>query len=172
MNSKKYVGFLDILGFSDLVTNNSEEKLIQIYEELLAPIVETGLSLPESPRPSNFKINSLVISDSIVLWTDDSTEESFFKIITVMGMILFAGIATGIPLRGSITAGSLTRLSNKYESNTNNVTETVLGKGLVDAYLLEKTQQWSGCIISKSALEEFKSECDWYESSLNNYIDN
>jgi hypothetical protein len=87
-------------------------------------------------------------------------------------MILFAGIATGIPLRGAITAGNLTRLSNKYESNTNNVTETVLGKGLVDAYLLEKTQQWSGCIISKSALEEFKSKCDWYEASLNNYIDN
>jgi hypothetical protein len=180
MNSKKYVAFLDILGFSDLVTHNPEEKLVQIYEQLLKPIVESSLSGFKSKRvetndsspphlvtnPSDFKINSLVVSDSIILWTNDLTEESFLNIISVTSSILMAGIVTGIPLRGAITAGSLMRLSNKYKSNMDNVTDTVIGKGLVDAYLLEKTQQWSGGFISKSVFEELENNQIWIDAII------
>lgn len=179
--SKKYVAFLDVLGFKDLVSNNSDAKLREIYEKLLRPIVDVSLSGMNAKKgfeengcpkfiiePSTFhkNINSLIVSDSVILWTPDTSIQSFIDITLTSCSMLMNGIVTGLPMRGAITAGNLTRLSHKYETNTDNVTETLFGKSLVDAYELEGSQQWSGCVVANSAIEEFKEQCLEHDLSI------
>ena len=74
IENKKYVAFLDILGFSDFVNKNAHEDIVNTYKELLY-YIEMGLSrgvypklqdekLINVPDVSRFKLNSLIISDS------------------------------------------------------------------------------------------------------------
>ena len=44
MKNRKFVAFIDILGFKDLVKNNSHERLVELYEKLFTPNVATGLA--------------------------------------------------------------------------------------------------------------------------------
>ena len=39
------------------------------------------------------------------------------------------------------------------------------GKGLVDVYLLEESQNWSGCLISTNAIKHLDESCDGSEDA-------
>jgi hypothetical protein len=148
-----FVCFLDILGFKDLVTNNSPKDLTKLYKILLQESVDEGINYWKRKDVANFKdkseINSIVISDSIIIWTSDIGPTSFLKLVMTVQGILFKTMHQGIPLRGGISAGPLTILKSK--NNT-----TVFGIGLVNAYTLESQQDWSGCVIDDECIKIFK----------------
>ncbi|MDQ3017632.1 MAG: hypothetical protein M3R25_13060, partial [Bacteroidota bacterium] len=51
------------------------------------------------------EINSVVVSDSIVLWTNDIGIGSFLKMVITVHQLLYQTMHFGIPLRGAISAG-------------------------------------------------------------------
>ena len=164
--SEKYIAFLDILGFKDLVTNNSHEDLMHKVQNLLIPIIETALSNGKMKRVQrdgidisiadveNIKIHSLSISDSIMFWTDDDSLESFIQIVVAVALTLRGGFYCGLPMRGAISMGRLSFFNQSYGHTKNNMHSLLMGEGLVSAYSMENKQEWSGCVVDKKCVEK------------------
>lgn len=151
-SEKCYVGFLDILGFKDFVENNSHKELIENFDFIIDKVFSTHI---EGYNNSNrgkigseqFLIEVLFISDSIILWTKNEFQGSFVKLLNIVSDLIAISFRTGLPLRGGISFGEL----HTYK-NSNNT--TVIGKGLINAYKIEETQNWAGCIVDKIAIDE------------------
>ncbi|NVO10542.1 MAG: hypothetical protein HXX16_11315 [Bacteroidales bacterium] len=158
-----YVGLLDILGFKELALRNNHQELIKIYD-LFDKVVKRGLTLfKESfqndefkPRVDSIKINSLTISDSLILWTENTKFHHFINLVVTIRAILSEAMRCGIPLRGTIVVGPISVREEKLNSNTENIKLTCFGKSIVDAYTLSEKQNWSGCIITKECIERYQ----------------
>ena len=133
---EKIVAFVDVLGFSNLVNSQSDQKLNQYFtfvsNDLKAAVKESG-----------FKY--MIISDSIVISIDIKLEkfELLLKILTALQAKL---LLHGILLRGSVSIGDL------YINKTNNI---LVGSGLIKAYKLEQGASYPRIIIDRSLIKKF-----------------
>ncbi|NLZ94908.1 MAG: hypothetical protein GX921_03670, partial [Bacteroidales bacterium] len=150
-----YVAFLDILGFKELVDNNDHEKLTKIFEHIVDKILDSlveSYNLPKGgfmgPQGEQFNIDSLFISDSIILWTKNNTPRSLIKLFMLTSDIIALSFIGGFPVRGGVSVGPIS--AYKRLNNT-----TLFGKGLTNAYLIEQIQNWAGCIVDDKVIEEF-----------------
>ncbi len=132
--SNKYVAFIDVLGFSDMVYSNSKEKLEKYFE-----IVDMAFEIFNDDKK---KLNKLAISDSIILIAEDSEEslEVLLKAIRTLQTFL---ARRDIWARGGISVG---------EVYFNNKSNTIVGKGFINAYLLEKEAIYPRVIIDPQIL--------------------
>ncbi|MFL5765772.1 MAG: hypothetical protein ACJ77K_17635 [Bacteroidia bacterium] len=161
-----FIAFLDILGFKDLVNNNTHSDLTRKINNLLIPTVESALTHGNSITVERegkqvriadikeIKINSLSISDSVMFWTNDRSLESFIQITTTVRQILNNTFYMGLPMRGGISFGHLTFQNYSYGQNTDNHHTLLMGKGLVDTYMLESRQDWCGCVIEEKCINK------------------
>ena len=62
--------------------------------------------------------------------------------------------------------GPLSSVLNQCPTQTKNCQHSLFGKAIVDAAEMEKKQEWSGCEISKTAIEFYKSHCSDEESLI------
>lgn len=157
-----FFAFLDILGFKDLVNNNSNKNLIDLYSKIIDGSVENALSKGQinidedgntNPNLDYASVNTLVISDSILLWTNHDHPWSFMDLILVVREILYNSMKAGIPLRGAIARGPLvTQQHDKSKGDILIHRYTVVGKALVEAYKKEAIQEWSGCLIDEECI--------------------
>lgn len=166
-----YVAFLDILGFKDIVLGHSHEHLESLYLRTLCGNVEHALSNGKyvlvndgkddcfGPDMRQATVNSLLVSDSILIWTDDCRTASFNNIVAaVRGLIAFS-VVGDILLRGAISVGPLTVVFNQLPSQTHCFQHSLFGKAIVDAVQAEKCQEWAGCMITEPAMECYKTGC-------------
>lgn len=153
-----FVAFFDILGFKDLISNNTHSEIIKIYKETIDFLLSASLSEVNASfkGPTEYIINSQSISDSFIFWTNNTSLESFYAIFTASSMLLITSIIAGIPLRGAITTGPLFHFHGLHQYNYNSIRSVLVGKSLVNAYELEKTQDWSGCIICDQSIKLYK----------------
>jgi hypothetical protein len=150
--SKPFFAFLDILGFRELVRNNKHSDLVELYKRIVNYQVEFHSQYSEERAKAEkerlreyYKPNGLRlvnISDSIMLWTDNSREGALYEIVSAVKMILSISMSVGIPLRGAIVKGDVEILEQKDSLS-------IIGRGLVSAYEMESKQQWSGCVIDE-----------------------
>jgi hypothetical protein len=150
--SKPYFAFLDILGFRELVKNNKHSDLVDLYKRVVNYQVEFYKQyteerakaekerLREYYEPNGLRLVN--ISDSIMLWTDNSREGALYEIVSAVKMIMSISMSVGIPLRGAIVKGDVEIMEQKDSLS-------IIGRGLVHAYEMESSQQWSGCIIEE-----------------------
>ncbi len=103
--------------------------------------------------------------DSILIWTDDNSVESFANIVKAARSLLALSLVSGIPLRGAISIGPLPPGLNQRPPQTCDFPQSLIGKALNEA---EKEQEWCGCEVSKAAIEFYKSICDAGESLTDN----
>lgn len=161
--NKTFFCFLDLLGFSRFVLKLSNEyrddpgakqKKLMHYYGVLEPLVN-GSIFQKDAQPT---LNSFIVSDSIFLWTDDTTLESFRNILQVVKNILYTNFSwkNGFPCRGAIAMGSVTFQKTTMDSPKINRIATVVGDSLVRAAELERYQQWAGCIIDDAIIEHFE----------------
>lgn len=152
----KYIAFLDILGFKELVENNSLSNLTKIYRDVIKKTYALSFGVFEKADVSadvpDASVKSVIISDSIILWTEKDNSTSFFSISITVQCMLYISLAVGIPLRGAIVRGELSQVDVDLPSTYAINSPVILGKGLVEAYRLEGTQNWSGCIISDECM--------------------
>lgn len=168
-NSDAYIAFLDVLGFGALVRNNTHQELERIYSKALLEGLSLGLSNGSymfvenggekylTNDVSSTPVNSLIVSDSIIVWTKDDSADSFRRIVSVVRGIMAHSCFNGLPLRGAIEIGPVSWLEGRYESATFNVQQSVIGIGLCKAHDLEKQQEWSGCVIGEEAIVRFEA---------------
>jgi hypothetical protein len=177
-----YVACLDILGFKDIVLGHSHEHLESLYLRAFCGTIEHALSNGKyilqddgdseriGPDTRQAAVNSILVSDSIVIWTNDGSAESFSHIVTAVRNLLALSMMDGIPLRGAISTGPLTWALNQWPSQTHNFQHSLFGKAIVEAVSAEKQQEWCGCMIDEAAIESYKSNCSGGHSLIENKL--
>lgn len=183
MSDKRFIGFIDILGFKDLVSNNSHQRLVELYEKLFSPGVAIGLARGKikiidkgekkfrEPDYSEIKVNSLIVSDSVIVWTDDNSMKSFVDILASIRNLLNHSFVMGFPLRGAIVEGDLKILKGSFSTSKDNSINTLVGLGLVDAYKQEEEQNWSGCTVDDNCINTYNGYVTKFHESHKDLAD-
>jgi len=168
VNSPRYLAFLDILGFKDLIENNDLSYLEKLYDKFEPSLLFTfaftnlgyrvkHLDSNQLPPVEETHLNSIIISDSIIIWTDGVDQNSFISIISAVRHQLFLSMQLGLPLRGFITMGDLSIRWGKHEKSTKiNSYTTILGKALTTAYVMQGKLNSMGCIVDDDCISQFK----------------
>jgi len=177
--NRHYIAFLDILGFKDLIDNNNLEDVIKLYDKFEPSLLFTmaftnlewrnkNLDNDDLPGIDKTPLNSLMISDSILIWTDTDSGKDFLQLLNTVKFHLGYAMGYGMPLRGAITFGELAIKSGKHEKSKKlNGFNTILGRPLTKAYILENQAEWSGCIVDDACIEYYNESV----SNLENPVD-
>jgi hypothetical protein len=168
-----FLAFLDVLGFKDFVKNNDHGKVARVYDNLFSPNAELAasrgkfkvVSHPDGGQRAiadlgQAVVSSMVISDSIILWTKDGSMRSFIDIVAVTRSLLVLSIYAGLPLRGGIAMGALSFRSSASAAGLVQLQNTIVGAALVKAYSLESEQEWSGCAVDDECLDHCRRSYD------------
>ncbi|OQX18457.1 MAG: hypothetical protein BWK75_06635 [Candidatus Altiarchaeales archaeon A3] len=143
----RYVAFFDILGFSNLVeTEGSKEVFIytrgfldlMIRSSMPKSVVNPDMSVDLKPSI----ISYINFSDSIVYYSLDDSYEAFRTMLKVCANFINVVICGPTRMiRGALSHGEF------YADPENNA---YVGKALIDAYQLEKDQEWLGVSLHSS----------------------
>lgn len=161
--TSRYVVLLDILGFRDMILNNSHDEMVHLFDNfriyLQMSIANQKTKLDKNGRSvfdiSDSRLNSSIISDSIIFWTNGSDTEDFFELIKVLQRFLsFCHNLPKLYLRGCLTHGDFSYFDSGLllgkESRMNH--PIMLGKALVQAFEIEKELEIAGLVITNEAL--------------------
>lgn len=171
---------MDVLGFKDIVENSTHEKLERVYQNAFITNATYSLSNGKvtpfktdqgeyvTPDLSNPLTSCLIVSDSVILWTESASMQSFVNIFSAVGKILVSGFYTGLPMRGSIAIGDLSNLSFSPAAHGKVLIQSVFGKALTKAYMIESDQQWAGCAISQECIDQYDREASKYIGTVEN----
>jgi len=152
-----YLAYFDFMGFKQFILNNEDEVLIRRMGHIFRDI-EICLGQGKFQEPKNGQIladiskstiNCLNISDTVLFWTNDLSEESLIELIQVANEFNTKEISHNFPLRGSVVKGKVKIVSGKdqTEQGGSYSVQCLYGKGLVEAHDLAENQEWAGTII-------------------------
>lgn len=157
---RKIIAYLDILGFKQLVQNNTLDELKTIYNDTLKDVdlvlelgEQTIMSFTKDGWP-DYKLNITIVSDSIILWNSNDSWEGFSGLLITIRAMCAMALTHGIPLRGAIVIGELDTLHYKSKYIDSQI---ILGNGLTKAFELEKKSKMMGCIISEEVVEHINN---------------
>ena len=147
----KYVAFLDILGFKNRLRELEQNKA-KIF---ISDFSGTIFSIFKSPNLKS-GINGYIVSDSLILYSDDTRSTSLYNLIEVIKNICESEfIQNGILMRGAIAKGEFDRVPAielpKLEK------QLIVGQAYVDAFLLESSVKVLGVNISKDVYDDILS---------------
>jgi len=148
---KRFVAFLDLLGFKDKVMRSTHE---EIYAEL-NKISTARKNLEESVNEeiiqntfSDVDIYIVSFSDSIVLFSKNDSEDNFkFFSLALIGLFSNA-IKNKIAIKGAVAHGLVSL--NKSE-------QIYFGQPIIDAFLLEEDVNFLGILCHNSIDKYLKS---------------
>lgn len=164
---KRFVVFLDIMGFKDRVARNTQESLYKELTEFnrdITNIISSAKEIKTQPsdKPKDSSTGILMtsekesdeillaqFSDSIVLFSNGNTKENLLSISTVAKKIMLSALnrEKPIPLKGALAEGDIT---------CDMVKQLFFGQALIDAYLLEENVQYYGVVVHHSAEKSVK----------------
>lgn len=153
----RYLLFLDILGFSELVESVDVEDVYATIEEALQAF--------DRWEELNKCFRTIYFSDTFIFYQDSKGygDWAFSDVYAIAGMILSALLAKGIAARGSITFGPFEVREDSKRKRT-----VYFGRALVEAYRAEQRENWVGITIQPSAWIPFEANnagvIDAYES--------
>jgi hypothetical protein len=138
--TNRFVAFIDILGFKNLVDNNSHEF---VYKKLSA-LIE---SLNEIKKRKNDIIKIWTFSDSILIFTKDDSEVCADHILFETSSIIRKSISLELLAKGAVAFGEFTA---DYDNSI------FFGKPLIDAFQLQEEMKLSSVIIHHSCEKKLK----------------
>jgi hypothetical protein len=160
-NENVYIALCDILGFKDLIMNNSFEHSSKIIQNFIKIIDYSAKLRQRYTNEVNTVVNYNLFSDTIALWSNDDLLNSFVHLMRVTKTLFNLSMELGLPLRGAISSGNLNNYTYQYESDKSNIINAIFGTSLIKAYYLERDQKWSGCVIDPE-LEKQENELRMY----------
>lgn len=135
---KRWVTYLDLLGFTELVRANDWVNIFSYY----APIIEY---CTREDRFGESTIEQAWFSDTFLLYSPDDTALSYTAIAGRARWFVESLVCKGIPVRGAISCDDL------YADKKNNM---FFGKALLEAYHYGESQNWIGLILTPSSVEQ------------------
>lgn len=143
-----YIAFLDLLGFKNLIVQESCDEILTIFDEIKQDyhvhVNETHRQLMDYS-----KIHKKIMSDSICIYVETSVCNSLAGIISVCDyfQVRLLRLKKPILVRGAIVRGEI------YANG-----DVTFGPGLSNAYLLEeKTAQFPRIILTGTIISDCKS---------------
>jgi hypothetical protein len=145
------IAVCDILGFSDLVQNNSLEAVIDgalgwfrrsLYHSVHKNTFPmTGVTLEQTQSD----VGIAWFSDTILMYTTQDTDDCLRGLLSSIGWLLFeTNMASRTRIRCGIAYGPV------YLDQANSI---YVGTPIIDAYRLEQRQAWSGGALTESAVQ-------------------
>lgn len=169
---KRFVAYLDILGFEKLLERQPSPDNIKNYIERLLDAARAFIGCAGSngnssgTRPQ--KCHAFLMSDTIVIYSEDESAESFCQIVNAVDMMFQYTLPASLgfekekdggtvivqslvnrPLRGAISHGEF------YANETRNI---YFGNAFIDASSWEKKQDWIGAILTPTCATYIKSK--------------
>src|ERR1700687_792552 len=138
-----YLGLLDVLGFSALITSDTSNDRAHRYLDSLREVTE---STP---------VNYVVFSYSIILTLEDDQAEAWATIAAACSQVAYQLLMQDIPTRGAISYGQFLR-------STIGQSVFVAGRAVIEAYQFEQAQDWIGIMLAPSAVRhvpELPTQC-------------
>lgn len=164
--AKNLIGYFDLLGYKQFIENNAEE-LTSVRVGHILRDIENSLSLRKTKilNPTVLiadleysRVNCLNISDTIIIWTEDLSEESGINFIKVCFQLNFMLNKFTFPCRGVIVADEFKIISGN-EKNTDGFIYSpniMYGKGLLNAHLKSDSYNFASTVIDNSFISQFK----------------
>lgn len=140
---ERFVGFIDIMGFKDMVARKSHEEIYKMMLKIV-DLKNFSTNVNWSKRDTQL-VRSSMYSDSIMIYSKDASYESADSFLCTMSSIINALIVETVPFKGSIAFGKMTL----DEENS-----IFFGQPLIDAYLLQEELNFYGLIIHSTAETE------------------
>lgn len=134
---KRYVAFLDIIGFKNLVATSDKSR-----DDTIKRIRSLSKSDNDIITRYDGQIDIARFSDTIFVFTDGNTSKDLECIIKATADILIDTIKIGLPIKGVIAHG------NAVCEKEN---QLFIGNPIVDAYELERQLKYLGIIFHHSA---------------------
>lgn len=158
-----FFAYLDILGFKNIVKQNTYKQLKEIVDGFTVKCKET-IDSSRTIKTNTGKelakivvgVNVRIVSDSIYIWTKGGESlQQFDDMLHGVNALLAYGFERGLPLRGVVTYGELFSESVKVtDGNPRDFSfenDSLYGRALVEAYELESQMNWGGVILSPKA---------------------
>ena len=145
----RYLLFMDIFGFSDLVANRGAAEVYQT--------VTTALDEFDRWENLNRDFRTIYFSDTFIFYQDSKGygDWAFLDVYAIGGLVLSALLAKGIAARGAISFGDFEVMLDNA-----NKRQVYFGAALIEAYLAEKKENWIGISILPSAWKPFEEATD------------
>lgn len=146
---KRFVAFLDIMGFRDRVYRESHEDIKKMFKTFYPTITsikkETQMRLDDKYKIQEVYnvfgkaiVKPVIFSDSIILISSDDSPESVHNILFFVGWVFKDALIAGIPLKGAIAHGEQTSVFRK---------SLHFGQPLIDSFDLQSELQLYGIIL-------------------------
>lgn len=132
----KYVAYIDVLGFKNLVSGGSVKELESYFTKILEVL--------DKLRAEKSRIESFLISDAIILISPQDPQ-GLRDIILATRRIQSALLWQKILLRGAISYGQV------FYDKMNNI---IVGQGFVKAYLLEQEAVHPRVLLDPSIIKQ------------------
>ena len=145
MDQPRYLLFLDILGFTELVENREAEHVYAVIQRALAAF--------RNWEHLNHQFRTIYFSDTFLFYQlpPGYGDWAFLDAYAIGGMVLSALLANGIPARGAISFGEF-HVRQDDESHL----QIYFGPALVEAYRSQSRESWIGISILRSAWAPFE----------------
>lgn len=142
ITTNRFVGFIDIMGFKDMVARSSHEEIYEMMKKIndfqkLNTSVKWGQN-ENSPH----LVKTTTYSDSIMVYSLDGSIESLNSFICTISALIHDLFAEGIPFKGAIAYGMMTIDIER---------SIFFGQPLIDSYLLQEEMKFYGIIVHGTA---------------------
>ncbi len=143
VTENRFVAFLDIMGFKDLVMRKSHEEIYQMMNEIseIKKDIESSIKYDISNELGDLDLFITSFSDSIVIFTKDDSKTSFALILGASKIIIDTGIRKNLPMKGAISHGLI---------SVNKDNHVFFGQPIIDAYLLQEEVNYYGVVFHNS----------------------
>lgn len=143
ITTSRYVCFIDIMGFKDLVARQSHAKVFNLMSRLsdAKELLHSVLNNDSKSKSKNL-LYTTTFSDSIIIFSKDNSDDSEIAMMISMSYLFEKAMSNGIPLKGALSFG---RMSVDKEK------QIFFGQPLIDAYLLQEDLFYYGIVIHNSA---------------------
>jgi hypothetical protein len=162
-----YIAFFDILGFKEFITNNDKDYVDRYFRHIFRD-TQTSLSGQKFieayagvvPDLARAEVNCLQVSDSIIFWSKDVTENSFRSMMAVCYTMNWLGMQMSFALRGCLVKGDIEFAPFQFagQGDVKYYNSSLYGQGLVEAYTKADSQDWAGCYVDQTAISSVKEE--------------
>jgi hypothetical protein len=150
---ERYIALFDILGFKHFVEDNLLEHVAIKFRTFLLKTEFTELLSRDMTKTDDGKLkfkpallSYRVFSDTIITYTADTSFESLYALLRFCSGLLYSNFMGGLMLRGAITRGDI------FIDD-----EIIIGKPIVQAYSMERQQEWIGCWIADECIENIEA---------------
>lgn len=142
ITANRFVGFIDIMGFKDIVARNSHDKIYKMMLKV-SDAMRTNESIFGIDNEGNeINIRMMTYSDSIMIYSKDDSPSSLDNFITAISSLADDLFFEEIPHKGAVAFGTMTLDFQK---------SIFFGQPLIDAYLLQEELNFYGIAVHSSA---------------------